>query len=374
MYCLKQFSALFVLMSFFFLFLHPANADSNELSKNVLSDCKYQDLFKSLDASERSTEFIAFTDFEADHNKADHSASLDYLSSHPDLIEKIRDDLDSEEIHWQLEGLSYRLLYVPESRKDVAGLFIDYCRDAIKDLLDRTGLINPYNSISTLRENNQTSSEDNQGIDAVIVQDLAREYVARYQFSGDSEKRIEIGLSGRMTVNEVGSFSSYLQYSEESGDWEFLRKQQTVWKSVSDNPYTVLMTPLEETLHITLREHTEKAILAAVKGRKETPSLKELQGVVEEWLAVEEAIVGGLVYSLVPDVVIRRIPDLPPELIQADLETKASFHKYRLLPRAIKMVQDYGLKKSIHSYAQDPVATRDLLNEPLNIQNMSDPS
>lgn len=124
------------------------------------------------------------------------------------------------------------------------------------------------------------------------------------------------------------------------------------------------MTPLEETLHIALRAHTEQAILAAVKAKLAIPSLKEIRDVVEEWLAVEEAIVGGLVYSLIPDVVIRRIPNLPREWIQADLETKAQFPKYRFLPKAIKMVEDFGLKKSIHSYAQDPVGTRSLLIEP----------
>jgi len=72
---------------------------------------------------------------------------------------------------------------------------------------------------------------------------------------------------------------------------------------------------------------------------------------------------GGLVYSLIPDIVIRRIPDLPREWIQADLDTKAQFPKYRFLRQAIKMVEDFGLKKSIDSYAQDPVATRMLLSE-----------
>ena len=201
------------------------------------------------------------------------------------------------------------------------------------------------------------------GISAVIVQDLAKEYVARYQFSGKGEKRIEIGLSGRTTINEVGSYSSFIQFSEEIGEWQFFRNQQTVWKSVSTNPYTVLMTPLEETLHIALREHTEKAILATVKAQPATLSTKDIQDVVEEWLAIEEAIVGGLVYSLIPDIVIRRIPDLPKEWIQADLDTKAQFPKYRFLRKAIKMVEDYGLKKSINTYAQDPVATRILLSK-----------
>jgi hypothetical protein len=360
---LKRFPALLVPLFVFLLFVHQGAAETINLSENPLIESKYQNLFKSLNSSERSRDFIAFSDFETNHEKADHSASLKYLSSRPDLIKRIREDLGSQEIQWQLAKLSYRLLYVPEQRKDVAGLFIDYCRDTIKDLLERTGLIDPYNSISLMKEDRE-KEQDEQGINAIIVQDLAQEYVARYQFSGDSDKRIEIGLSERMTINEVGSYSSYIQYSEETRDWQFHRNQQTVWKSVSANPYTVLMTPLEETLHIALREHTEKAILATVRARQEMFSLKEIEDVVEEWLAVEEAIVGGLVYSLVPDVVIRRIPDLPLEWIQADLDTKAQFHKYRFLPRAIKMVEDYGLKESINAYAQDPAATRNLLTEP----------
>jgi hypothetical protein len=350
-------------MAVILFLLTPGGAHSAEPAKNLSTNHKYQNLLGSLDAAGRSTDFIAFTDFATDSDRADHNAGLEYLTSRPDLINRIRDDLGSKKIRWQLEGLSFRLLYVPENREGVAELFTDYCRETIGDLLQRTGLINPYSSISILQDTASTELDD-QGIKALIVQDLAREYVARYQFSGDSDKRIEIGLSGRQTINEVGSYASYLQYSEKDNTWQFFRDRQTVWKSVSANPYTVLMTPLEETLHIVLRKHTEKAILAAVSAKTAIPSSTEIQDVVEEWLAVEEAIVGGLVYSLVPDVVIRRIPDLPREWIQADLDTKANFHKYRFLPQAIKMVQGFGIMESIHNYEKDPVATRDLLNEP----------
>jgi hypothetical protein len=363
MQCFKRVSILFIPITFnLCLLLLLAGVVSANVSENQVNNFKYRNLFKSLGASERSTDFIAYTAFEVDHDKAEHRDSLEYLNSHPELIKQIRNDLGSEDIHWQLEGLSSRLLYVPENREEVAGLFTDYCRETIEDVLERTGLINPYSSISILSDNTPVEPEV-LGIKAVIVQDLAREYVARYQFSGNTKKRIEIGLSGRTSINEVGSYSSYIQYSEENKDWQFFRNQRTVWKSVSENPYTVLMTPLEETLHIALRKHTEKAILAAVKAIPKTPSLQEIKDVVEEWLAVEEAIVGGLVYSLVPEVVIRRIPDLPREWIQADLDTKAQFDKYRFLPQAIKMVQSYGLKKCIQAYEEDPVATRSLLQD-----------
>jgi hypothetical protein len=360
MYCFRKVPIQLLPIAFILLLLLSRGTVSADVPDIQTNNSKYQNLFKSLSASGRSTDFIAYTEFETNYNKADHSASLEYLKSQPNLIERIRNDLGSEEIHWQLEALSCRLLYVPENREKVAGLFTDYCRDIIEDMLKRTGLINPYSSISILNHNAPVEP-DTPGIKAVIVQDLAREYVARYQFSGNTEKRIEIGFSGRTSINEVGSYSSFIEYSEENGDWQFFRNQQTVWKSISANPYTVVMTPLEETLHIALREHTEKAILAAVNALQKTPSLKEIQDVVEDWLAVEEAIVGGLVYSLVPDVVIRRIPDLPREWIQADLDTKTQFDKYRFLPQAIKMVQSYGLKECIQAYEQDPVATRYLL-------------
>jgi two-component system response regulator GlrR len=147
-------------------------------------------------------------------------------------------------------------------------------------------------------------------------------------------------------------------------DWEFVRDRHTVWKSVSTNPYTVLMTPLEETLHIALREHTEKAIRKAVAGGAPVASRKDIEKIVEDWLSVEEAIVGGLVYKLAPDVVIKRVPDLPAKCVQADLETKAGFKKYRLLPKAIELVESFGLKKSIGLYARDPAAFRTMLTEP----------
>jgi hypothetical protein len=331
-------------------------------AENPTKDGRYRNLFQSLGSSSRTGEFIAFTDFAKDPEYTDRGASLDYLSARPDLIERIRGDLGSREIRWQLEDLSSRLLYVPENREEVAGLFTDYCRETIHDLLDRTGLANPYCSIST-SGNDPAGQQQDQGIKAVIVQDLAREYVARYLFSGNTEKRIKVDLSGRTTIDEVGSYTSYIHYSEENGGWRFLHDRQTVWKSVSANPYTVLMTPLEETLHIALREHTEKAILAAINGLPETPSLQQIHALVEGWLAVEEAIVGGLVYSLIPEVVIRRIPDLPRAWIEDDLVTKAKFPKYRLLPRAIKLVRDFGLKESIQLYRQDPVAARKLLEK-----------
>jgi hypothetical protein len=323
---------------------------------------KYEDLAELLGPSDPAAAFVALTDFEDDYEEAVHCASVDYLEANPQLVQRIRDDLGCRELQWRLEGLSHRVLYAPEQREDVAGLFTDYCMEAIADTLDRTGLENPYHSISTEMENTPGDTHDH-GIRAVVVYDLAREYEARYQFSGSSKKRIEIDLSGRIPLNEVGSYASYLHYSEKTRSWQFTRDRRTVWKCTSTNPYTVLMTPLEETLHIALRQHTEKAILETVEGQAGPLTVEQVKKIVEQWLAVEEAVVGGLVYKLAPDVVVRRIPGLSMQWIRDDLATKSRYQKYRLLPEGIAWVEQHGLKGSIRLYAQDPMAVRARLSK-----------
>jgi hypothetical protein len=61
-----------------------------------------------------------------------------YLKTNPELVQRIRDDLGSKKIHWRLERLSQRVLYAPETRSEVAELFVEYCHVVIADLLPVT--------------------------------------------------------------------------------------------------------------------------------------------------------------------------------------------------------------------------------------------
>jgi len=321
---------------------------------------RFKNLPKLLHSPGPRGEFTALTEFDDRYEESIHTASIDYLSDHPELLERIRKDLGSDTLSWQLAGLSHRVIYAPEANDEIGSLFADYCTEVIADMMDLTGLANPYSSIST-RMDTEPETPGQGGVRAVIVRDLAQEYVANYRFSGGSAKRIQIGLSGRIEINEVGSYSSYLQYLPETDDWSFAHAPRTLWKIDSANPYTVLMTPLEETMHIALREHTEKAILAMIRADVAPPSLARVQDLVEEWLAVEEAVVGAVVYTVVPEVIIKRIPDLPREWIEEDLSTKDGFEKYRHLRRAIEVVRQRGLRDSIELYSRDPKRFRELL-------------
>jgi hypothetical protein len=324
-------------------------------------DGKYSPLVEMLGEKDGEVQFIPFTEFMPDQERTDHSTCVDYLQSQPDLIQRIRDDLGCEEVNWRLDAMSYRLLYVPEPRKEMAELFVEYSRETIDDLLARTGLVDPYHSISTVMEHGMEPFDGGKRIKAVIVRDLAREYKARYQFSGDTEKHINLDLAGRSSIDEVGSYSSYISYSKKTDSWRFIRAPKTIWKSASDNPYTVLMTPLEETLHIGLRDATERVIMESIEVSEHLPTMTEVRDIVGRWMAVEEAVVGGLVYHLVPEVLITRIPELSETMIREDLKTKAEFDKYRLLPRAIEVVDDLGVRESVALFMKSPADMEHLL-------------
>jgi hypothetical protein len=76
---------------------------------------------------------------------------------------------------------------------------------------------------------------------------------------------------------------------------------------------------------------------------------------------VEEAIVGGLVNVLLPPVLERYGTPIPAELIDADLRTKETNRKYRLLQKGIEVVREMGYKHSIELYREHPSKFREML-------------
>jgi hypothetical protein len=332
----------------------------------------YSILLKLIEHEDNPSSYLAFNNFENSFDKNLHKTNIDFFNQHPRLVKKIKKDLDDKPIQWRLEKISHRLLYAPETRKTYAKIFEKYCHDVIGDVLALLDFKNPYADIYTLDGTNPYPLKSN-GIDALIVHHLRKEYIADYVFSNPDQKKIAIQLKGVISLNEIGSYSSY-GYVNKNGSFEFTRDPYTIWQDTAKNPYTVLMTPVEETLHIVLREYTEKSI----KHRIENSSIKTLKGingVVEDSISVEEAIVGGLVHAVFPSIVQKYIPDLPTSWIETDIETKSTFKKYRYLLNGINIVKQLGYKESIKMYQNNPMAFRRLVMQPLgaNIQakNMS---
>jgi hypothetical protein len=120
------------------------------------------------------------------------------------------------------------------------------------------------------------------------------------------------------------------------------------------------MVPAEETLHITLREHTERAIRNTLV-RMDPQSPKNAHKIVEDWIAVEEAVIGGIVFLLLPPILEDCRVELPESWIAKDRDVKIQYERYRYLERGIDVVDKIGYQEAIRLYSADPAAFRDLL-------------
>jgi len=322
------------------------------------SSKNYSILIDLIKLEDKQGPFFALNDFEKSFDKELHKSSIEFFDQHPDVIKRIQTDLDGQPIQWRLKNISHRLMYVPETREKYTTVFERYCNDVINDVLRLTEFKNPYTTIHTLGVSKPENSAT-KGINAFIVHNLGKEYVATYVFSNKDHKEVAVELTGQIFLGEVGSYSSYISLNE-NGSFEFTRDHYTIWQNSAKNPYTALITPVEETLHILLRQYTERSIQDRIENSA-AKTIKEVEAIVEDWICVEEAIVGGLVYALLPSTVEKYIPDLPDSLIESDIKTKVEFKKYRHLRKGIQIVDQLGYKKSIKMYRDDPMAFRHLL-------------
>ncbi|NVM23821.1 MAG: hypothetical protein HWN68_18835 [Desulfobacterales bacterium] len=314
----------------------------------------YSLLVELMKLEECEQPLYAFNDFEEDCNKDDQLPILQYFNEHGALVKRIQKDLDNGAIRWKLDKFAQRLVFVPEKRERYANLFESYCNDVINYTLRETGLNNPYQNIQTLLFERPVTSSS--GIIAFLVHNLAREYVATCAFSNEEQKKVNIKLRGTVFLGQVGSYSSYI-HMRHDGTFAFERDWYTIWQNTAKNPYTALIVPAEETLHIILRQHTERAIKYELESRC-VKVMEEVDRIANDWIAVEEAIIGGIVYSLLPKFITKYVNNLPPSLIEEDIESRAGFKQYKHVKSGIKMVQTMGCDKAIKAYTEDPFGFR----------------
>ena len=319
----------------------------------------YSRLIEFINLKDRLVPLYAFSDFDDEFDKESHRASFQYFNTHPGVLQKIREKLGRGKLRWKLSSLKHRLLFVPENRKEYVKLYENYCHSMINNVLQKTHLDNPYDQIRTLTGEQTRIHDSRRGVTAYIAHNLAKEYVGTYIFSNQADKKVKIELEGKLYVGEVGVYSSSLSINP-NGSVNFIKSKYTIWQNSAQNPYTALMVPAEETLHILLRKYTEAAIKQALAIR-DVRSQKASQMVVNDWIAVEEAIVGGVVRVLLPRILKTHLGDLPLSWIEKDLEVKARLKQYRYLKKGISVVRQIGYQEAIKLYAKDPAAFSDLL-------------
>lgn len=319
----------------------------------------YSRLVELMRLEDRSTPVYPFNDFVKRFDQASHKSTLAYLNNRKDLIKKIRADLGGNHLQWKLEDFEQRLLYVPETREDYAALYENYCHDVIGFVLAETELDNPFTNIETLDHQKPEIPQQN-GVSVFLVHNLAREYIGTYSFFNENhQNEVKISLRGKIFIGEIGSYSSMLEMQDD-GTVKFKQNRYTIWQNSAELPYNALIVPIEETLHIALRHNTEAAIqkqLSVIKKK----SHRDVEQVVDQWICVEEAMVGGLVDIFFPQVVSRYISDFPRAEIEKSMHAKFSIKKYRYLQKGIEVVRAMGFKKAIGIYRRNPQKFRDIV-------------
>ncbi len=319
----------------------------------------YSRLVELMQLEDKVEPVYAFNDFEETIDKAGIKYTKEYFSSRKDLIRKIRRDLGGGSLRWKLDNFKQRLVFVPETRNEYATLYKNYCSDVIDLILNETRLDNPYSQIKTLQYEDPVIPE-NQGITVFLVHNLAREYCGTYSFFNENPKKeVKISLRGTHFIGEIGSYSSMLEIKKD-GTIEFVRNNYTIWQNSAQLTYNALIVPIEETLHIALRPYTEQAIQNELKNPAAVKA-HDVEEIVEQWVAVEEGLVGGLVNVFFPKIVSRYLDTFQSVEIERGLESKLRIKKYRHLLEGIRLVKNTGYQAVLHIYKRNPNKIKEML-------------
>jgi hypothetical protein len=316
----------------------------------------YQRLFDLIQLDDLETPLLLFLDQKDQFDHSLNKENLAYLNQNQDLLEQIKSHFHGDSLNWKLANSYKRLLVVPENRTDYADLFKRYCDDAVAFTLSATQLPNPLKIITTLKEplSEIGDTHADQGVTAYLVHNIADEYIEEYQFfdQADESQKIKIKLSNLEYSGHIGSYNSDIVIGE-NGQFKFIHNTYTLWQNSAKDPLNVFVAPVEETLHMALRSATEIAIQDRLK-QLAPKTVDEVQKVVDEWMAVEEAIVGGLVSELMPQIFTRFLGGPLTDRMNQSLADRDAHIQYRYLQNGIRIVTDLGLQPAIDLYTSEP--------------------
>lgn len=323
----------------------------------------YSRLVDYIRLEDRTAPLLVLQEKKGEPDPVRHMENIAYFNNSPDLIGKIEARLESEELRWRLGSATQRLLFVPERRRAYAELYESYCLDAVDLVLKKMGIDSPYRAIVTLSDEDGVPGPParGEGVTALLVHNAADEYVEDYVFSEPGGKSVRIRLRNREFIGKGGAFSSHGTFDAD-GVLTFEEDRFTLWRNSATHPIQALAVPVEETLHIALRAATEEAIRDGLSRRKR-PESDTARRVAEDWIAVEEAIVGGLVFSVLPEIFERHFPEAGTISRERFLRGRRSYPRYRHLEKGIRLVKAMGWKKALGLYRTDPAAFRKLLME-----------
>ena len=310
------------------------------------------------DFPSRKGPLLVFRDYTTDPDVEIEQHIRRQLFGRKDLLTRIKEKIGFEKrVRLNIDEIQVRLRYIPQSRDGFGTTYQRYCQDITDSIFRMNGMDSFYSSITSPEKSYPAVSQD--GISAFLVHRLAKDFRATCRFTAESGKSIKYRVTGAIYSNHLGAVDLEIEMVA-PGKFELARKPFTIWQNDTDNLYTLLAIPAEETLHYLLGRATDREIQTHFQNRP-PESLSAARNIAEEWMALEESVVGGLV-----DRFLRRYcgehqskgSDLFGSHLQA---TVPELRQYKYRKRGLQLVADLGFQDAMDLYLDSPSRFRERL-------------
>ena len=306
---------------------------------------------------EREVPLLVFRDFVADPDVEVEQHIQLQLGQRTEMLDLLRKKTGFEKkVRLSVEEIQVRLMFVPQLQEDHAVAYHRYCRDITDYLFEMNEMDNCYTSMTSPSESYPPLSPT--GISAFLVHRLAKEYRAICRFTSESGRSVNYRASGAIFSNHLGAVDLEIQ-SIAPGQFGLSRKAFTIWQNNTENLYTLMSIPVEETLHYQLGKATDREIAASMKNHS-PENLSAVQRLAEEWMAVEESVVGGLVNRLLERYCTLHQMEIPAGIPDSG-KPLAFLHQYRYRDRGIQLAESLGFQETLALYMESPSNFRDQL-------------
>ena len=310
------------------------------------------------DMDERDGPLLIFRDFEADADLEVERHLRRQMDRRSDLHARLKRKIGFEkQVALSIEALDVQLMFVPQVEQNHTAAYQRFCRDVTDYFFEMVQEDSFYAAITSPRRNYPATSDS--GISAFLVHRLAKAYRAVCRFTAESGRSVAYRASGAIFSNHVGAVDLEIEVLA-AGRFGLKRKPFTIWQNDTDSLSTLMSVPVEETLHYYLGRATDREIASCIVA--EPPqTLQAAWRLAEEWMAVEESVVGGLVSRFLNGYCRRYQLDLPLSSLGGVPVEAPVLPQYRYRDRGVRMVEDLGPREVMALYMHSPAAFRDQL-------------
>jgi hypothetical protein len=303
----------------------------------------------------RDGPLLVFQDFRNDPDVEIEHHIHRQLVQRKELLPQLKEKIGFEkQVTLAVEDLQVRLMFVPQGLNGNTEAYQRYCTDVTDFVFASARVDNFYATITSPRQSDPPIAKS--GISAFLVHRLAKAYRAVCRFSAESGRQVRYHVNGAIFSSHLGAVDLDIQW-QPSGQCDFQRKPFTIWQNDTENLYTLLSVPVEETLHYVVGKATDREIASIF--REDPPQTAHAAKVMaQEWMAVEESMVGGLVDRILSNYCRRHRLVLPACAEAETIPAVPSLPQYRYRRRGLRLVRDLGLETAMTMYLDSPAEYR----------------